>query len=153
MEKLKDVVNIVAHVGESSSTHGLKEKDLPSGLHTILGTLRRCVVVRSFISSVVLFEISDLHGIEAMLQECRKPRGVKRILLRGDILGRIKQYDSKLLYCLQSFQVSSRSRIGFIQVRIANHPTGKIGFGFSACIDCSGPQGIELLCFKWLRGD
>ncbi|KAI0247894.1 hypothetical protein BJV78DRAFT_1241576 [Lactifluus subvellereus] len=88
MDKLDSVSSIVVDVGESCRTHGLRKEDLPIGLREILETLR-----------------SDLHEIENTLRECIKIRGIRRILLRTDMLRKIKQYDSKLSHILQTFQM------------------------------------------------
>jgi hypothetical protein len=138
MEKVKDVASIIADVCESCKMHGLE--DLPSSLHIILETLRRSVsqLIYLFIPGG-LFETSDLYGIEGTLRECKKLRGIRKFFLRADMLRRIKQYDSKLSHILQAFQVSSQylSCAVFIYVPFADHPTAKIGFGFSVCIDCA----------------
>jgi hypothetical protein len=49
-----------------------------------------------------------LHGIEAALKECAKVKGIKMVLLRNDLLKKVKQYDSKLSVILQVYQVRQR---------------------------------------------
>jgi hypothetical protein len=51
---------------------------------------------------------SDLRGVESDLKECAEIRGVKRVLQRKGLLGRILQHDRMLSTVLQTFQVSSR---------------------------------------------
>ncbi|KAI0247890.1 hypothetical protein BJV78DRAFT_1363890 [Lactifluus subvellereus] len=87
MDKLDSVSSIVVDVGESCRTHGLRKENFPKGLRAILETLR-----------------SDLREIKNTLRECIKIRGIRRILLRTDMLRKIKQYDSKLSHILQTFQ-------------------------------------------------
>ena len=111
MEKVAGVSSIVVDIGELCRTHNLREEDLPTSLRIILETLRRSVSQRFhlFFFSIVLFETSDLHKIESTLRECRKIRGIRRVLLRVDMLRKIKQYDSKLSHILETVQVSSES--------------------------------------------
>jgi hypothetical protein len=149
MDKLASVSSIVADVGELCRSHDLIEEDLPKGLWAIMKNLRRCVSQRFyFIISAVLYGPSELHEIESTLRECRK---IRRILMRTDMLQKIKQHDSKLSHILQTFQVSCKSLNpppGFIQVLFSDHPRDGIGIGFPVCVDYSRPQGIELVCPK-----
>jgi hypothetical protein len=46
-----------------------------------------------------------LHGIHAALKECAEVKGIKMVLLRNDLLKKVKQYDSKLSVILQVYQV------------------------------------------------
>ncbi|KAI0297835.1 hypothetical protein B0F90DRAFT_1736888 [Multifurca ochricompacta] len=87
MQKLASVASVVVDVGESCQTHNLKEEDLPTGLRTILRSLR-----------------NDLQGIEDALKESSSIGGMRKFLLRADILRKIKQYDGKLSNVLQTFQ-------------------------------------------------
>jgi len=88
MEKVASVSSIVVDVGELCRTHDLKEEDLPTGFRAILEAL-----------------CSDLRAIESTLRESRKIRGIRRVLLRTDMLRKIKQYDSKLSHILQTVQM------------------------------------------------
>ncbi|KAI0294481.1 hypothetical protein B0F90DRAFT_1919668 [Multifurca ochricompacta] len=87
MQKLSNVASVVVDVAESCQAHDINEEDLPIGLRAILDTLR-----------------SDLHGIKIALEECAETGGIRKVLLRTDILRKIKQYDGKLLNVLQTFQ-------------------------------------------------
>lgn len=107
MDKLASISSVVVDIGELCRTHDLIEEDLPKGLWEIMKTLRRCVSQRFyFVFSAVLYGPSELHEIESTLRECRK---IRRILMRTDMLRKIKQYDSKLSHILQTFQVSCKS--------------------------------------------
>jgi hypothetical protein len=46
-----------------------------------------------------------LHGIDAALKECAEVKGIKILLLRNDLLKKVKQYDTKLSMILQVYQV------------------------------------------------
>jgi uncharacterized Rossmann fold enzyme len=48
---------------------------------------------------------SDLGGIEGALKQCTETNAIKRVLLRADMLQRVRKYDAKLSNVLQSFQV------------------------------------------------
>ncbi|KAI0294296.1 P-loop containing nucleoside triphosphate hydrolase protein [Multifurca ochricompacta] len=67
----------------------LANDELPPGLRDILRTLQR-----------------DLDGMDDALQRCVDVRGIKKVLLRTDILRKVKQYDSKLSNVLQVFQAN-----------------------------------------------
>ena len=49
---------------------------------------------------------SELGGIEDALKQCSETNAIKRVLLRGDLLQRVRKYDSELSNVLQSYQVS-----------------------------------------------
>ncbi|KAI0295637.1 hypothetical protein B0F90DRAFT_1820384 [Multifurca ochricompacta] len=87
MQKLIRVAGLLVHVGRSCETHKLKEGDLPAGLRDILKSLQ-----------------SELDGIKHVLGECAKTKGARSLLLRKDILGKIKQYDATLLNVVEVFQ-------------------------------------------------
>ncbi|KAH8976990.1 hypothetical protein EDB86DRAFT_3093629 [Lactarius hatsudake] len=89
MHKLARIARIVIDVGELCEHHNLSEEDLPAGLRTILGSLQRT---------------RELDRIERVLKECSKRKGIKRILLRKDLLTRIKQCDVEISNVLQAFQ-------------------------------------------------
>jgi len=84
MRKLARVASIVVNV---YGKHNLNEGDLPAGLLDILRSLQR-----------------ELDGIKHVLEKCSKKKGFKRLLLRKDLLTKIKQYDGELSNVLQSFQ-------------------------------------------------
>jgi hypothetical protein len=46
-----------------------------------------------------------LHGIHAGLKECAKVKGFKAVLLRNDLLKKVKQCDANLSFILQVYQV------------------------------------------------
>ncbi|KAI0297851.1 hypothetical protein B0F90DRAFT_1918610 [Multifurca ochricompacta] len=88
MQKLIRVAGLLVHVGRSCETHKLKEGDLSPA----------CVISSS------LFKASELDGIKHVLGECAKTKGARSLLLRKDILGKIKQYDATLLNVVEVFQ-------------------------------------------------
>ncbi|KAN0127679.1 hypothetical protein V8E53_014519, partial [Lactarius tabidus] len=87
MEKLADIAGIVIDVGESCQAHSLVEEDLPDGVRKVLRSLH-----------------SDLGGIEGALKQCAETKSIKVVLLRADMLQRVRKYDAKLSNVLQSFQ-------------------------------------------------
>ncbi|KAI0294491.1 hypothetical protein B0F90DRAFT_1919675 [Multifurca ochricompacta] len=98
MRKLNRVASLVVNVGESCQTYNLNEGDLPAGLRAILKSLQMT---------------SELSGIEHVLKDCAKTRGVKGLLFRKDLLGKIKQYDGELSNVLQAFQAELSLDIRF----------------------------------------
>ena len=46
-----------------------------------------------------------MHGIDAALKECAEVKGIRMLLLRNDLLKKVKQYDAKLSVILQVYQV------------------------------------------------
>jgi hypothetical protein len=64
----------------------------------------------------VLTSKSDLDGIEGALKECTETSAIKRVLLRKDMLQRVKKYDAKLLNILQNFQVCPGSAFHLLLV-------------------------------------
>jgi hypothetical protein len=104
MRKLVRVAGLVVNFGEMCRKHNLEESDLPPGLRGILQSLHTYVMCsrRVIASSSYL---SELDGIESALKQCTEPGRVKTILLRKDLLRKVKQYDSELFNVLQTFQV------------------------------------------------
>ncbi|KAH9000346.1 hypothetical protein EDB92DRAFT_492006 [Lactarius akahatsu] len=102
MHKLARIARIIVDVGELCEHHNLSEDDLPAGLRTILGSLQR-----------------ELDRIERVLKECSKRKGIKRILLRKDLLTKIKQCDVEISNVLQAFQakLSLDTRVALIAMR------------------------------------
>ncbi|KAH8976987.1 hypothetical protein EDB86DRAFT_1389756 [Lactarius hatsudake] len=111
MHKLARIARIVIDVGELCEHHNLSEEDLPAGLRTILGSLQR-----------------ELDRIERVLKECSKRKGIKRILLRKDLLAKIKQCDVEISNVLQAFQakllldvrvalISARPEVGYTDTK------------------------------------
>ncbi|KAI0293192.1 hypothetical protein B0F90DRAFT_1764202 [Multifurca ochricompacta] len=87
MQKVADVANVVVNVGEFCQKHELSKEDL-AHLRDALQSLQR-----------------NLEGIGDALSECVEVKGIKKVLLRTDILGKVKQCDAKLSHALQLFQV------------------------------------------------
>jgi len=105
MEKLSDTASIVVDIGGACRTHNVREEDLPDGLCSILESLRTYVLRHD--TRRDLTERSELHDVERALKECVEIKGVRKLLLRKEILGRIKRHDVKLSAILRKFQVSS----------------------------------------------
>ncbi|KAI0297848.1 hypothetical protein B0F90DRAFT_1926773 [Multifurca ochricompacta] len=99
MRKLIRIAGLVINVGESCRTHKLNEDDLPAGLHAIFKSLQ-----------------SELDGIKQVLGECAKTRGARSLLLRKDLLGKIKKYDARLANVLEVFQAELLVDIRFAQI-------------------------------------
>ncbi|KAI9430483.1 hypothetical protein H4582DRAFT_1446813 [Lactarius indigo] len=87
MQKLAKVGSIVVDVGEWYRAYDMSEDDLPSDLRNILESLQM-----------------DLDGIQEVLEECAKVKGIRKVLLRTDILGKVKEYDARLTHAFQVFQ-------------------------------------------------
>ncbi|KAI0294129.1 hypothetical protein B0F90DRAFT_1670590 [Multifurca ochricompacta] len=88
MRKLGRVASLVVNVGESCQKYNLEEKDLPPGLRSILQSIQ-----------------SELRGIESALRRNTEVGRVEKVLLRKDLLRKVKQYDGELSNILQTFQV------------------------------------------------
>ncbi|KAH9040464.1 hypothetical protein EDB85DRAFT_140006 [Lactarius pseudohatsudake] len=86
MYKLARIARIIVNVCEK---YNLSEEELPATLRDILGSLRRT---------------RELDRIERVLKKCSKRKGLKGILLRKDLLTKIKQCDVELSNVLQAFQ-------------------------------------------------
>ncbi|KAF8268820.1 hypothetical protein EI94DRAFT_1095425 [Lactarius quietus] len=99
MDKLSRSANIVISVGKLCQARGLVEEDLPDGLRTIVKSLN-----------------SDLDGIEVALKQCAETSTVKKVLLRADMLQRVKKYDAKLSNVLQNFQNELLLDVRFAQI-------------------------------------
>ncbi|KAH9036433.1 hypothetical protein EDB84DRAFT_1186894 [Lactarius hengduanensis] len=102
MYKLARIAKIIVDVNELCENHNLSEEDLPASLRAILGSLQR-----------------ELDRIEQVLKKCSKRKGLKGILLRKDLLTRIKQCDVELSNVLQAFhaELSLDTRVAMIAVR------------------------------------
>ncbi|KAI0296720.1 hypothetical protein B0F90DRAFT_1918978 [Multifurca ochricompacta] len=87
MRKLGRVASLVVNVGESCQKYNLEEKDLPPGLRSILRSIQ-----------------SELRGIESALRRNTEVGRVEKVLLRKDLLRKVKQYDGELSNILQTFQ-------------------------------------------------
>jgi hypothetical protein len=112
MEKLAKVGSVVVNVGNMCRNHGLKVEELPSDLLAIFGSFQRCffpLLNKSWSNS----KSSDLDGIDDALKECADVKGIKMLLLRNDLLKKVKQYDSKLSMILQVYQVCRKYHFPF----------------------------------------
>ncbi|KAI0300030.1 hypothetical protein B0F90DRAFT_1926032 [Multifurca ochricompacta] len=99
MQKVVNVASVVVDVGESARMHNLNEEDLPADLRDALRSLQ-----------------SDLRGIEGALRECADVRGIKKVILRGDMLRKVKRYDVRLSNILQVVQTRLAFRIRLAQI-------------------------------------
>ncbi|KAH9019152.1 hypothetical protein EDB84DRAFT_625514 [Lactarius hengduanensis] len=84
MHKLARIAKIIVGVGELCQSHNLSEEDLPAGLRAILDSLQR---------------------IERVLKKCSKKKGLRGMLLRKDLLTKIKQCDVEISNVLLAFHV------------------------------------------------
>ncbi|KAH9075709.1 hypothetical protein EDB83DRAFT_2515408 [Lactarius deliciosus] len=100
--KLIRVASIVVNVGELCKRHNLNEGDLPLGFRTILYS-----------------HLRELDGIERVVTQCTKMKGVKGLLLRNNILTKIEQYDGELSNALQAFQAELSLDIRFALIAAA----------------------------------
>ncbi|KAH9060769.1 hypothetical protein EDB87DRAFT_547945 [Lactarius vividus] len=100
--KLARVANIVVNVGELCKRHNLDEGDLPLGFRTILYS-----------------HLRELDGIEHVVAQCTKMKGVKELLLRNNLLTKIEQYDGELSNALQAFQAELSLDIRFALIAAA----------------------------------
>ena len=137
MDKLARSANIVIGVGKLCQAHGLVEKDLPGSLRAILKALQRY-------DRPILFRFrcltqrSDLDGIEGALKQCAETNAIKRVLLRADMLQRVRKYDAKLLNILQNFQVCPVPVVHSLSCRAntGQFPIERAPFGRPLCANC-----------------
>ncbi|KAH9162833.1 hypothetical protein EDB89DRAFT_2234530 [Lactarius sanguifluus] len=96
MRKLTRVASIIVDL---CGKYDLNEENLPASLFSILGSLQR-----------------ELDGIERVLKDFPRKRGIKGFLLRKDLLTRIKRCDGELSNVLQAFQaeLALDTRLGLI---------------------------------------
>ena len=131
MEKLADIAGIVIDVGQSCQAHGLVEQDLPDGIRNILKSLHRYVHMH-IARFRYMTRISDLGGIEGALKQCTETRSMRAVLMRSDMLQRVRKYDAKLSSALQSFQVCPSSPfIGYNSISV-----GQTAFRYSPRTNC-----------------
>jgi len=104
MHKLARIARIIVNVGELCEKHQLREEDLPASLRAILDSLQRT---------------RELDRIGRVLKKCSKRKGIKRFLLRNDLLTKIKQCDVELSNVLHAFhaELSLDTRIALIALR------------------------------------
>ncbi|KAH9164620.1 hypothetical protein EDB89DRAFT_402599 [Lactarius sanguifluus] len=86
MGKLARIARIIVNVCEK---YNLSEEELPTTLRDILSSLQRT---------------RELDRIERVLKKCSKRKGIKGMLLRKDLLTKIRQCDVELSNVLQAFQ-------------------------------------------------
>ncbi|KAN0138530.1 hypothetical protein V8E53_003518 [Lactarius tabidus] len=94
--KLARVASIVVKLGESCKKHNLNEEDLPIGLRTTLHS-----------------HLRELDGIQLVVKQCTKMKGIKRLLLRNHLRTKIRHYDGELSNVLQAFQAELSLDIRF----------------------------------------
>ncbi|KAH9072083.1 hypothetical protein EDB83DRAFT_193792 [Lactarius deliciosus] len=98
MYKLARIAKIIVNICEK---YNLSEEDLPATLRDILGSLQRT---------------RELDRIGRVLEKCSKRKGLKGVLLRKDLLMKIKQCDVELSNVLQAFQTELGLDIRFALV-------------------------------------
>ncbi|KAH9169931.1 hypothetical protein EDB89DRAFT_2072594 [Lactarius sanguifluus] len=111
MYKLARIAKIIVNVCEK---YNLSEEELPATLRDILGSLQRT---------------RELDRIGRVLEKCSKRKGLKGVLLRKDLLTKIKQCDVELSNVLQAFQTELGLDIRFalvVQRREVNTDSGPI---------------------------
>jgi len=116
MEKVEQVAGLVTNIGVLCNKYKLKEKDIPPGLRTIFGCL----------------EI-ELDGIGRALAQNRRVGGIKKMLLRKELLRKVKQYDGRLSTVLQTFQAALAVDSRFAQLAEGIKVTHGSSSGTSAC--------------------
>ncbi|KAH9014190.1 hypothetical protein EDB83DRAFT_280925 [Lactarius deliciosus] len=96
MYKLARIAKIIVNVCER---YNLSEEELPATLRDILGSFQR-----------------ELDRIGRVLEKCSKRKGLKGVLLRKDLLTKIRQCDVELSNVLQAFQTELGLDIRFAMV-------------------------------------
>ncbi|KAN0138031.1 Caspase domain containing protein [Lactarius tabidus] len=86
--RLARIARTIVNVGTLCAKHNVSEEDRPASLQDILDSLQR-----------------ELDSITGVLEECSKCQGVKRFVLRKNLLATIRQCDSELNSALQAFHV------------------------------------------------
>lgn len=89
MRKVARVASIIVNICEK---YNLNEEDLPASLLATMGSLQR-----------------GLDKIERVLKDCSKKKGIGLLLLRKNLLTKIRQCDWELSNVLQAFQVRAIS--------------------------------------------
>ncbi|KAF8269822.1 hypothetical protein EI94DRAFT_897032 [Lactarius quietus] len=123
MHKLARIAEIIVNLCEK---YNLSEEDLPASLRAILASLQR-----------------ELDRIEQVLKKCSKRKGIKAILLRKDLLTKIKQCDVELSNVLQAFQVRVLC-VSTVLHCVTCLPPGRVVIGCPRRADRSAARG-------WLR--
>jgi len=89
MEKVEKVAGLVTYIGTSCKKYKLKEKDISPGLRTTFRSLE-----------------TELDGIRCALTQNTQVGGIKKMLLRKELLWKVKQCDARLSTALQTFQAA-----------------------------------------------
>ena len=112
MLKLAGIAKTIVNVGKLCEMRNLSEEDLPTSLRAIPYSLQKFVPSATMLPN--LHDLTNDHRVERVLTKCSRKKGIKRFLLREDLLTRIKQCDVELSYVLQTFQV----RALFFNIRV-----------------------------------
>jgi len=99
MGRLESIARPVNNVGVACKRYNLEEKDLPDGLRDIFQSLEM-----------------ELGGIKAAFDESREVGSIRKMLLRKDLLSKVKRYDGKLLNVLLTFQAALTVDVRFAQL-------------------------------------
>ncbi|KAI0297118.1 P-loop containing nucleoside triphosphate hydrolase protein [Russula brevipes] len=99
MGRLESIARLVNNVGVACKRYNLEEKDLPDGLRDIFQSLE-----------------TELGGIKAAFDESREVGSIRKMLLRKDLLSKVKRYDGKLLNVLLTFQAALTVDVRFAQL-------------------------------------
>ncbi|KAH9990498.1 hypothetical protein BJV77DRAFT_963347 [Russula vinacea] len=130
MVKLEQVADIVDTVGTLCEKHNLEEKDLPLACMGSFSPLRR-----------MLYILNIPNCGSFALKQSKEIGSFKQVLLRKDLLLKVKQYDGMLSNVLQRFQVTLALDARFAQ--IADQKGHKVTQG--APPGLSGSSGIAIL--------
>jgi len=104
MQRLADIASLIISVGEFCQANDLSEQDL--------------VYLRDALQPLQ----SDLEEIRGVLSECARIRGLKKVLLRSEILDKIGICDRKLSHALQIFQTKLSLHTHLLHVRATQAP-------------------------------
>ncbi|KAI0285744.1 P-loop containing nucleoside triphosphate hydrolase protein [Russula brevipes] len=99
MGRLESIARLVNNVGVACKRYNLEEEDLPDGLREIFQSLK-----------------TELGGIKGALDQNKNTGGIKKMLLRKDLLRKVKQYDAKLSNVLQIFHATLTMDVRFAQL-------------------------------------
>ncbi|KAI0286492.1 hypothetical protein BC826DRAFT_80615 [Russula brevipes] len=125
MEKVEQVSDLVTYIGALCEKYKLEEKDIPADLRTIFGRL----------------EI-QLDGIGRALVQNMQVGRIEKMLLRKELLRKVKQYDGRLSTVLQTFQAALAVDVRFAQLAEGNKVTPRVTQGGSS--GASASTGIQL---------
>jgi len=128
MRKLARVASFIVTVSELCGKHNLNEEDLPAGLLAILVSLQ-----------------GELDGIERVLKKCSRKRGFKGLLLRKDLLTKIKQCDGELSNVLQAFQAGLALETRFASIAEKREVTVDSSTVEATSTVPQGPDGAQTM--------